>query len=165
MTLTLGSQNIVQAQVGESIVYKPFNYGSNWIECPQEGKNPVDFWTSAESGIAPLTLMKWDSKSDIARFKTNVAYISDGVRVDDNNHLLITLPNGFTFSDENSKRFNVHSGLSGDPIADVVVDGRKLWLNFRNTSGQYRAFHPFELAIGQIVPFNGELTFKVEKES
>lgn len=165
MTLTLGDRDIVQAQVGENVVYKPLDYGSTWIECPQEGVYKQDFAYQTGSSSKLFTIMKWDPVSGKARFKTNTICWLDPAQTKDENHLMLVLPAGFVFSSDNPSTFEVFNWTNGGLNTRTVFDKNRLYLSFHNSYSITRDYYALQQDTGQRVPLESEFTLNVEKES
>lgn len=161
MGLVIGD-DISKITLAGQVLYDRDVQNSAWLECPDEG----------EAGdFSGLTLMKWDSTTKTARFKSNAkVQVSAYYTISDpKKRLTITLPTGYHFVEDAKTAvfYNAYAGYdyTSNPYK-ISTEGAKLYAQLTNN---YQNANYFYVCVpstngSAIIPFDSEVTFKVDKD-
>ncbi|AYM03560.1 hypothetical protein D8911_11405 [Levilactobacillus brevis] len=159
MGLVIGD-DVSKITLGGQVLYDRGIQDSSWIECPDEGTEGQDF--------KGLTLMKWDSTTNTARFKSSATVVmpSNYTPNDPISRLAITLPNGYEFADnaDSSVFYKHYSSLGVSKNSyNISTNGNKLFVKLRNNDINANHFYLCEISSNSVVSFDAETQFNVVK--
>ncbi|WP_258115656.1 hypothetical protein [Levilactobacillus yiduensis] len=159
MEMRIGNQKVTKMLIGGQVLYDKKIQDASWIECPNDG---------GDQDFKGLTLMKWDSATNTARFKSNATVEVPKYYTLANalNRLAITLPDGFEFlGNDSSMQFNYHYSSIGTSSEsyNVTFEKNRLWVRLTNGGPDSRTFYLTVSSSSNEAKFDGEIILNVKK--
>ncbi|WP_203638865.1 hypothetical protein [Levilactobacillus wangkuiensis] len=114
--VSIGKDKLVKVLIGNKVIWEQPDYANTWFHCP--------------FGIGLNTLMMFEPGTNTGYFVVDGGYISisNGSAVTD--RLMLELPKGFRFGDNNPKTISMSSNVDGS--CEATYNGNKLYVKFGN---------------------------------